>query len=406
MDERYVPLAERMRPQNLKEFLGQRKLVGRGKILEELLKKDEVPSLIFWGPPGSGKTSLARIIASKTKSDFYEMSAVSAGVTEVKAIIQKAKTNRSYGRKTILLIDEIHRFNKAQQGILLPPVEDGTLIFIGVTTENPSFEVISPLLSRSRVFVFENLEGKDLKKLIGRALTVKRGLGGRFNLKGDGLELILRASGGDGRVALNILELAATLSRSRLITTQRIQDAIGQYTLRFDKDAEEHYNTISAFIKSMRAGSPDAALYYLMRMLSGGEDPLFIARRMVIFASEDVGNADPHALTLAVSCFEAVERIGLPEGQIPLAQVTIYLAAAPKSRKSYEAMREADRAIQESLNEPVPLELRNPVTNLMKQVGYGQPGSELFPKKLKKQKYYYPSESGQEKKIRDRLEGK
>ena len=210
MDERYVPLAERLRPQNLREFLGQRKLVGRGKILEELLKKDEIPSLIFWGPPGSGKTSLASIIALKTKSDVYEMSAVSAGVAEVKAIIQKAKTNRSYGRKTILLIDEIHRFNKAQQGILLPPVEDGTLVFIGATTENPSFEVISPLLSRSRVFVFENLAEKDLEKLLNRALKNKRGLGGCSSLKADGLGLILRASGGAGRPALNILESAAT----------------------------------------------------------------------------------------------------------------------------------------------------------------------------------------------------
>ncbi len=411
------PLADRIRPQNLKEFVGQEHLVGEGKPLRVAIESDQLFSLIFWGPPGSGKTTLARIIANETGAHFVDLSAVSAGKADVVKVVKEARERlKLYAKRTVLFLDEIHRFNKAQQDSLLPYVEDGTIILIGATTENPSFEVIGPLLSRCRVYTLERLTPEELQLIVQRALP-------EVEIDDEALEFLVQASNGDARVALNTLEVAAEQSFARPgladarpgLTKSSIQNVL-QSRLLYDRAGEEHYNTISAFIKSLRGSDPDAALYYLARMLEAGEDPLFIARRMVIFASEDISNADPQALPLAVAVFEACERIGLPECQINLAHGVTYLASAPKSNASYSALLQAQKDVKETLNEPIPLHIRNAPTKLMKEWGYGKNyqyphnfdghfvKEEYLPEKLRGHKYYFPTEQGFEKKVKERLD--
>ncbi len=388
-----TPLADRIRPQSLDDFVGQEHLVGEGKPLRGAIENDQLFSLIFWGPPGSGKTTLARIIANETGAHFVGLSAVSAGKADVTKVVKQARERlKGYNQQTILFLDEIHHFNKAQQDTLLPFVEDGTIILIGATTENPSFEVIGPLLSRCRVYTLERLTPDEIKLIVERALADKEQGLGNSNIQIDdkALGFLVQASNGDARIALNTLEVAAT--HASPINTETVKNVL-QSRILYDRAGEEHYNTISAFIKSMRGSDPDAALYYLARMLEAGEDPLFIARRMVIFASEDIGNADPQALPLAVSVFETCERIGLPECRINLAHGVTYLASAPKSRASYSALGKAQKDVKKTGNLPIPLRLRNPVTKLMKKMGYGKnykPYSEesFLPKKLRGRKYY------------------
>ncbi|HEX7456474.1 MAG TPA: replication-associated recombination protein A [Candidatus Nanoarchaeia archaeon] len=423
MKQTYQPLADKMRPQKLEDFVGQNHIVGKGKIISTLLKQDQIPSLIFWGPPGSGKTTLAKIIASETKSVFVFYSAVEVGVNEIKRVVKEAKEGLAVsGQQTILCIDEIHRWNKAQQAYLLPHVEDGTIILIGATTENPSFEVIGPLLSRSKVLTLDRLDKENIKNIIDLALKdKKRGLG-QYNSKltKEAFDLLLEASNGDARVVLNALEIATNLTKpkvgKRLITEEKITQALGSKKLLYDKTGEEHYNTISAFIKSLRGSDPDAAIYWLARMLEAGEDPEFIARRMIILASEDVGNADPKALQVAVAAAQAVGFVGLPEAALNLAHAATYLASTPKSNASYIALKRAKFDVKRTLNEPVPLHLRNPVTDLMKTAGYGKgykyahefPGGyakqQFLPDKLAGRRYYEPKEVGYERYIKEHLE--
>ncbi len=417
------PLADRLRPQNLKEFFGQKHLVGRGKIISTLLRQDRVPSLIFWGPPGSGKTTLAKIIAADTKNRFVFHSAVEVGVNEIKRVVKEAKEIlEENGQKTILCIDEIHRWNKSQQAYLLPHVEDGTVVLIGVTTENPSFEVISPLLSRSKVLLLRQLETQDFEKIIERAITDKeKGLGKlKVKLSNDAQRILLEAANGDARTVLNALEIAANLTKvrdgKRLISKKEMAEALGSKRLLYDKTGEEHFNTISAFIKSLRGSDPDAAVYWLARMLEAGEDPKFIVRRMIILASEDVGNADPKALQIAVAAATALQYVGLPEAALNLAHAATYLATTPKSNASYIALKRAKADVKRTLNEPVPLHLRNPVTDLMKDINYGKgykyahdfPSGhvkqQFLPDKLKGRKYYEPKAIGYEKYIKEHLE--
>jgi len=394
-----VPLAERLRPKDFSEFVGQEHLIGPDGLITRLLKTKTLPSLIFWGPPGSGKTTLAQLIAKASGYYFIPLSAVSVGTGEVRKIIKEAKKNFELGRKTILFIDEIHHFSKSQQDAFLPYVENGVIIFIGATTENPSFEVIGPLLSRTRTLVLKELDKKALAKILKRALTdEERGLG-KLNIKLEekAKEILLQSAGGDARLLLNVLEIAVALASPRkLITQKEIIKTLQHRALVYDQAGEAHYNTISAFIKSMRGSDADAALYYLARMLEAGEDPLFIARRMIIFASEDVGLADPKALLLAVAAFQAVEKVGLPEAAINLAHVTCYLALTKKSRAAYDALMKAKEAARLFPDEPVPLLLRNAPTKLMKDLGYGTykwPGTEGFekqeylPEKLKGHKF-------------------
>ncbi|HSX07787.1 MAG TPA: replication-associated recombination protein A [Candidatus Saccharimonadales bacterium] len=361
------PLAERMRPATLADVVGQKHLVEHGQIVREIIEKKQPTSLILWGPPGSGKTTLARIIARETEAEFIELSAVTSGKADVVRVIEHAKGNQRLGLRTILFVDEIHRFNKAQQDAFLPYVEDGTIILIGATTENPSFEVITPLLSRSRVLVLEPLTKDDIIAIIKKAakaekLTAKR-------LPAKSIDLLAEVSGGDARVALGNLELALQLSKST-ITPDVVRTAAQKRVPGYDKNGENHYNLISAFIKSMRGSDPSAALYYMARILQGGEDPKFLARRMIIFASEDIGPASPAALTLAVSTFQAVERIGLPECQYNLYHCALNLAKCPKSRVAADAMMKAQAAAREHPDLPVPLHLRNAPTKLMKDLGY------------------------------------
>ncbi|OGG22141.1 hypothetical protein A3B48_01600 [Candidatus Gottesmanbacteria bacterium RIFCSPLOWO2_01_FULL_40_10] len=368
-------LAYRMRPNNLQEFFGQEHLVGKGKILRQMIETGNIISLIFWGPPGSGKTTLATIIAGQTESDFHRISAVESGKEELKKVIKKAELNKTYNRKTILFIDEIHRWNKAQQDALLPYVENSLITLFGATTENPSFEVISPLLSRCRVFVLKGLEYGELEKILNNALRDKERGMYKFNKTIDKKEreLLIRLSGGDARIMLNGLEMAVVSYRDKKITGEAIMEVFQTKSAGlYDKKAEEHYNIISAYIKSMRGSDADGSLYYLVRMLENGEDPKFIARRMIIFASEDIGLADRGALIQANSAFEAVSKVGMPEAQLILAHITIYLAKAPKSRAVANALGKARKALYDFPNENVPLHLRNAPTRLMKNLGYGK----------------------------------
>jgi putative ATPase len=414
------PLADRMRPRTLDEFTGQEHLLGPGKILREMVNAGEPRSLILWGPPGSGKTTLAQILANAAGAICVHFSAVTSGVKDLKKIIQEAEELHRLGKATVLFVDEIHHFNKAQQDNFLPHVERGTLILIGATTENPSFEVISPLLSRCQVLVLNPLSTADIGKIIDGALAdSERGLGAwKLAITPQAREFLIQQSQGDARVALNALETAATLARKnrKNIELSDAQEALQKKALRYDKAGEEHYNVISAFIKSLRGSDPDAALYWMMRMIEAGEDPLFIARRMIIFASEDIGNADPQALQVAVAAKDAVHFVGLPEGRIPLAQAVTYLATAPKSNASYKAMLAAANDVQEQGALPVPLHLRNAPTPLMEKMGYGKNykyahnfpdhivEQEHLPKELNGRKYYSPSESGYENQIKQRLQ--
>ena len=419
-DSSSKPLAEAMRPTSLDEFVGQDHLLGAGKLLRGLSAAGKLKSLILWGPPGSGKTTLAQILANSAGAHCVHFSAVTSGVKDLKKIIQDAEQLQRMGKPTVLFVDEIHHFNKSQQDNFLPHVERGTLVLIGATTENPSFEVISPLLSRCQVLVLKALSPADMGKIIDRALIDSdRGLGKmRLTLSAVGRDFIIQQSQGDCRVALNALESAASLAQANQqseITLVHLQEALQKKPLRYDKAGEEHYNVISAFIKSMRGSDPDAALYWMMRMLDAGEEPLFIARRMVIFAAEDVGNADPHALQVAVAAKDAVHFVGLPEGKIPLAQAVTYLASAPKSNASYKAMLAAAEDVEAHGALAVPMHLRNAPTSLMKNLGYGKDyqyahdyqdpitDQQHLPSELAGRNYYAPSESGYEKQIKDRL---
>jgi len=386
-----TPLADRIRPKTLNDFVGQKHLVGRGGIIKKLIQSDQLPSMIFWGPPGSGKTTLAQVIANTTKSHFSSNSAVTTTLADVRKIVQEAKERlEAYHQKTIFFLDEIHRFNKAQQDAFLPHVEKGTIILIGATTENPSFEVIGPLLSRSRVFVLNQLEPEELKSIVKRGLTELKA-----KIEPDAFDFVIQASNGDARVSLNAIEIASSLIKTnQKIPLQLIKDVFQKQSLLYDRMGDEHYNTISAFIKSMRASDPDAALYYLARMVEAGEDPLFIARRMVIFASEDIGMAQPTALVVANEVFRACDAIGYPECAINLAHGVVYLAKAPKDRSAYNGLRSAQKDVKEHGNLPIPLEILNAPTKLMEELGYGKgyepypKNKSLLPKKLKGKKYY------------------
>jgi putative ATPase len=418
-----MPLAARMRPQTFAEFMGQEHLVAEGRVFRKCIEADKLPSMVFWGPPGSGKTTLAYVIANVTRAHFSSLSAVSAGVADLRRVIGEAKKRlKSSGQKTILFVDEIHRFNKAQQDAVLPFVENGTVTFIGATTENPSFEVISPLLSRCRVFRLNLLRDEEVKLIVERAIKdVERGLG-RFQItvSEEALNHLVTMSNGDARVALNALEMAAFATLpdkggSRSIDLSAIEEALQHRALLYDKSGDQHYDLVSALHKSLRGSDPDAALYWLGRMLEAGEDPLYIARRLMRFASEDVGVADPQALMIAVAAQQAVHFVGLPEGNLALAEAVVYLAAAPKSNSLYQAYSRVQKDIQQGRNEPVPLHLRNPVTDLMRQTGYGRgykyahdyPGhfvkQQNLPPSLQGKRYYVPTEQGYEKEIADRL---
>jgi putative ATPase len=417
-------LAERMRPHTFDEFVGQEELLAPGQPLREAIERDLLQSIIFWGPPGTGKTTLARIIADTTKARFVSFSAVLTGIKEIREVMADAeRLRRTTGRRTIVFIDEIHRFNKAQQDAFLPRVEAGDIVLIGATTENPSFEVNAALLSRSKVFVLRALTIDEVASIVRRALSdPERGLGGsRPNVSPDAILAIARYANGDARAALNLLELSAGAASSvdgvRQVDSELVQQAIQRRLLLYDKGGEEHYNIISALHKSMRNSDPDAAVYWLARMLEAGEDPLYVARRLIRFASEDVGNADPQALTVAVSAKEAVHVIGMPEGNTALAQAVIYLATAPKSNAVYAAYTAAADDANREVAEPVPLHLRNAPTRLMKDLDYGKgyryahdeadaiAEMSCLPPALADRKYYRPTERGFEKEIKRRLDG-
>ncbi len=410
-----------MRPNRIEDVVGQAHLLGDGHILARAIRADRIPSMILWGPPGTGKTTLAHVIANETNSIFVPFSAVLGGVPELRKLIAAAKEQKNYyGKKTILFVDEIHRFNKAQQDALLPHVEDGTVTLVGATTENPSFAVNSALLSRSRVFDLQPLEAGDLRKLLERALADdEHGVGHvPHTVDDDALAAISQNARGDARRALSALELASDFAQSAgvdAVTVAIVQEALATQTLLYDKSGEEHYNVISAFIKSMRGSDPDAAVYWLMRMLEAGEDPLFVLRRMLIFASEDVGNADPRALEVAVSADAAFRRLGMPEGIFPIAQCCTYLASAPKSNASYKAWTMARADVREFGALPVPLKHRNAPTEAMKSWGYGEggrnphdeggysEGETYLPEQLVGRQYYRPTDRGFEARIRERL---
>lgn len=412
------PLAERMRPRSLAEFCGQEHLLGPGKSLRTMIEADRLPSMIFWGPPGCGKTTLAHIIAHETSSRFVFFSAIMAGVKEIREIFKDAETHAASGTRTILFVDEIHRFNKAQQDAFLPAVEKGLVTIIGATTENPSFEVIAPLLSRCRVLRLKQLEADELAALLQKTLLDSdKGLGSlQLAIADEALAFLAEAAQGDGRKALNTLEVAAGLALDGLISLETAQEAMQQKALLYDKGGEEHYNVISAFIKSMRGSDPDAALYWLARMLEAGEDPLFILRRMIILASEDIGNADPRALQVAVSALQAFQMVGMPEGRIILGQAVTYLATAPKSNASYLGIDAALSEVRKSGALEVPLHIRNAPTKLMKELGYhqgyqyahdfnaGYVQQEYLPERLQGRKFYDPKGHGYEKNILERME--
>jgi putative ATPase len=418
-----APLAARMRPQTLADYVGQEHLVGEGRALRRAIDAGELPSIILWGPPGSGKTTLAHLMAAANAAYFAQVSAVSAGVADLRKIIEEAKLRRlSQNQKTILFIDEIHRFNKGQQDTILPYVEDGTVTLIGATTENPSFEVISPLLSRARTYVLKGLNEEEMRQILDRAITdTDRGIGSsNVVLSDDAAAQIINLASGDARIALNIIELAARTtppdeSGKRQVTIEAVEDAAQAKTLLYDKAGEQHYDIISALHKSLRGSDPDASLYWLGRMLEAGEDPLFVVRRLIRFASEDIGMADPQALVIAMAAQQAVHFVGMPECNVALAQLVVYLATAPKSNSLYMAYKRVQETISKNLIEPVPLHLRNAPTGLMKDLGYGKgyryahdfPGGfvkqQNLPDSLKDKKFYFPTDIGQEKSISTRL---
>ncbi|MBF5042744.1 replication-associated recombination protein A [Aggregicoccus sp. 17bor-14] len=414
--EATAPLAERMRPTTLDDFVGQEHLTGEGRFLRRAITQDQVPSLILWGPPGTGKTTLARVIAQSTGSAFESLSAVLGGVKEIRETVARAQERRRMHRtRTLLFIDEIHRFNKAQQDALLPHVEKGTVTLIGATTENPSFEVNAALLSRCRVVTLRGLEEEELVRVMRRAMESPKGLAGRVQVDEEALNFIAQAAGGDARKALTALEVAAGHAGAH-VTREAAEEALQQKTLLYDKGGEEHYNVVSAFIKSMRGSDVDAALYWMTRMLEAGEDPVFLFRRMVIFASEDVGNADPRALGVAVDALHAFQLMGLPEGALPLTQAVTYLALAPKSNAVITAYGAARAAVTQEGALPVPLHLRNAPTQLMKGMGYGggykyphnfegnYVPEDYLPEALKARRFYTPSSNGFEAQMRQRYE--
>ena len=416
------PLAERLRPRDLDEFCGQEHLLGEGKVLRRMIESDAVGSMIFWGPPGVGKTTLARIIAHRTKAKFIDFSAVTSGIKEIKGVMENAESARRYGRKTILFVDEIHRFNKAQQDAFLPYVEKGSIILIGATTENPSFEVNGALLSRCKVFVLHALSTEDIVKLLKRALEDERGFGGqKVEIAQDLIAAIANFANGDARGALSTLEMAVLNGDDDgqggiRVTAQNIEQCTSRKSLLYDKKGEEHYNLISALHKSMRNSDPDAAVYWLARMLEAGEDPVYIARRVTRFASEDVGLADPRALSIAIDAFEACRLIGMPECSVHLTQAVVYMSLAPKSNALYMAYESAKKDALTQLSEPVPLVIRNAPTKLMKELDYGKgyeyahdakdklTAMQCLPDSLEGRRYYRPDGKGEEGEFKDRLE--
>ena len=415
------PLASRLRPKTLEEVAGQKHLLGEGKILRQLIEQDQVSSMIFWGPPGVGKTTLARIIAERTQSHFVDFSAVTSGIKEIKEVMNKAELNRQMGEKTILFVDEIHRFNKAQQDAFLPFVEKGSIILIGATTENPSFEINAALLSRCKVFVLQALATEDLLELLARALKDPRGFGNyHVDLNDDLLWMIANFANGDARTALNTLEMVVLNGDilpdgSTVVPMETLEQCISKKSLLYDKHGEEHYNLISALHKSMRNSDPDAAVYWLARMLEAGEDPLYVARRLVRFASEDVGLADSRALEICVAAYQACHFLGMPECTVHLTHAAVYLSAAPKSNALYKAYETAKKDALEMLDEPVPLVIRNAPTRLMKELHYGEgyqyahdaqdklTDMQCLPDSLQGRHYYVPTEQGSEARVAERL---
>ena len=416
------PLAARLRPRTLEEYVGQTHLLGPGKVLRRLIESDQVSSMIFWGPPGVGKTTLARIIANQTKAAFIDFSAVTSGIKEIRAVMQQAEDNRRFGEKTILFVDEIHRFNKAQQDAFLPFVEKGSIILIGATTENPSFEINGALLSRCKVFVLQALKPEEIAELLRRALRDKRGFGDQIVHIGDDLlEAIANFANGDARTALSTLEMVVLNGEvgsdgSTTVTAETVEQCTAKKSLLYDKKGEEHYNLISALHKSMRNSDPDAAVYWLARMLEAGEDPLYVARRVIRFASEDIGLADPRALDQAVAAYQACHFLGMPECTVHLTQAVVYMSLAPKSNALYKAYEHAKTDALQQLAEPVPLVIRNAPTRLMKELDYGKGYQyahdaadklttlQCLPDSLAGRSYYEPTEEGLEAKYKARLE--